>query len=208
MKEKLAAIENELKELKAKQIRDEKLIKKKSKKQEKKDFLMNLQAENNVEQFECDKCDAKMTTIQNLKTHLRIHHLIHSSSQTDDIIQFKISDTMKAKSIQTFDVVISEKSVQEFESYQCFYCRINIESKSQLKEHKKQCNGDLFKFNIVKSTPVKASVPQIGFPPVGFSSVVFPPIGFSSACFPPFGFPSINSRCSSPFYSPVDKITF
>ena len=80
---------------------------------------MNLKAEHNFEQFECA---CKMTTAQTLKTHLRIHHMKHSPSQTYVIIlenkgvQFEISETMKTKSKETSNVVISEKPVSNYQT--------------------------------------------------------------------------------------------
>ena len=194
-KEDLESIDKELKELKAKVIREEKEFKRKSKKQEKKDFLKNLKTENKLEEIECDKCDAKMSTIQHMKTHTRVHHMKESPTQTDDItledksVQSEESVTNCDKTIQTCEVIISEQpQIIVSVKYPCYYCAINIESKEHLRDHKKRCHEKLVPFNLVKSVPPKFEFPQIGFPPVGF---------------PPVGFPTINQTRLSTFYSPL-----
>ena len=48
--------------------------------------MVNLNLENNAGQFQYEKWDAKLTTTQKLKTHLRILHMKYSPSQTNEII--------------------------------------------------------------------------------------------------------------------------
>ena len=80
-------IEQELKELKARVLRDEKELKKKSKKQEKKDIMKNLVDNIEVDEIKCDMCEYKFSSIQPLKMHVRVHHMRHSQTQTVDIRQ-------------------------------------------------------------------------------------------------------------------------
>ena len=184
-KEDIEKLDRELKELKAKVNKDKKDLERKTKKQEKKDFLNNMKTENKAYDVECDQCDAKVSTMPDLRMHMRVHHMKQSTTQTDGII-LAPEKSMYEISTQTCDSAPIEI---EFVKYPCHYCGNTIESKEHLTEHKKKCHGSFIQKSFVKSVPLKST---------------FPPIGFESGQWP-IGFPSVKTTCLYPLYPSLAK---
>jgi hypothetical protein len=89
-------------------------LKKKSRKQEKKDFMKNL-VDDQHEESVCDICDLKLSPMQTVKTHMRIHHMKHSQTQTDDASY----DDKGSQSEETHSTL--DKIVQTSEGAQKYY---------------------------------------------------------------------------------------
>ena len=75
--------------------------------------MKNLEPNKNIEEIECDKCDDKLSTIQNLKTHMRVNHMSHSQTQTADVVsEEKITQTCEA-------IYKDQESLKVYEQYSC-----------------------------------------------------------------------------------------
>ena len=170
------------------------------------------------EESACDICDLKLSPMQTVKTHMRIHHMKHSQTQTDDASyddkgsQSEETHSTLDKIVQTSEGAQSDQAehVEIFLKYQCFYCELKIESREHLKDHRKKCRDKSVQLNLQKISSKSGfpqlSFPPIGFPSLGFSSLGFPPHGFSSIGFPPHGFSSLgfqpsNQSTLAPMYS-------
>ena len=139
---------------------------------------------------------------------MRIHHMGHCSTQTDEVVlkDVSVQSTLSKsdKNIQTTSDV--EFRAGDFVKYPCYYCGLTIESKGSLKEHIETCNTSIKQFNLnlpskpsnfesfkkfnARRPPNLQEIPPVGFPPFGFPHV---------------GFPATNPRFHSPFHSPWSK---
>ena len=129
--------------------REKKEEEKKQKKKERKDFMNNLKASSELQYFECNKCDVKSETFNQLKTHVRMVHEKTNSSQTDEInledqnIQTNQSEFTSNKCVGTLvekdhgSDVTKEEIIEQL----CFYCDKMITTKNQLIEHRVKCCG-------------------------------------------------------------------
>ena len=152
------------------------------------------------EESVCDICDLKLSSMKTSKSHMRIHHMSNSQTQTDDASY----DDKGSQSEETYCIQdeIVQTSEGAFMKYQCFYCEFKIESREHLKDHRKKCCEKPVKLNplrISSTSDFQHSIfPPIGFPSLGFSSLGFPPlrVGFSS-----FGSKHGNKSTLAPKYS-------
>ena len=96
------------------------------------------------------------SSLQNLKTHMKVHHMRQSQTQTDELsLVDKSSQSDESEKVQDLC------AVKTFLVYQCFYCDLKIKSDEHLSGHKKECHE---KLNFLKKVP-KPKMSRIGFPP-------------------------------------------
>ena len=159
VKENLEAVKEELSKLKVKVNAERKSFEKLSKKDQKNDSKIKLKTETKEPGFACNKCDHKFEDFDKLKSHIRVHHVKTSSTQTDEII-------VVDKRLQTECVYIVEEPVKsdkefenattKFENYSCFYCNFDIKSERHLEEHIVKCHVE--KVNLVKTINYNSGV--------------------------------------------------
>ena len=170
-KKKVAAFEEKIEDLnnfKAAKATEEKELKNKTKKLEKKaKLLIEKEAKLEVDRtklesansgynldFQCNLCKLQCKTADDLKKHKKTYHLESCSISTQTVeitVEEKLVQTSKVESItvdkptQTVDEKAAE---QEFQKYPCFYCDINIANEYHLMEHIVKCRGShrLFPF--------------------------------------------------------------
>ena len=133
VKEDLEQLNDKYKELQVKVNKDKKEEVRKLKKQSKQDFLSDRKTEKNLNIVYCDLCSENVSNMTNLKAHVRFHHMLCNSTQTDE-------KPFENKQIQT---TCSEpkviKSEESFESYPCFYCSNLIVHEKYLQNHREKC---------------------------------------------------------------------
>ena len=178
---------NEFKVLKAAEERE---IKNRSKKLDKKAKQLDnqeaaivveknrLEKEKPCREYVCTHCDFKWKTPDALKTHIQTFHEKCSSTQAeklvaeDKFVQFDTLDISCNKEVQTFEETsrsISDKN--KFTKYQCYYCNVNIAGENHLSDHRKKCHGT-----------TKSGI--VGLPPFGFFPGLAP--GFLPGFPPPY----------------------
>jgi chromosome segregation ATPase len=143
LKKENARVTNALELLKSDLVKvnkEKKIEDKKLRKKEKKEILNETKQGIDVE---CDYCDKKLESPEQLRTHKQAVHTFSSVSQTE------IHETCESF-VQTKSVMLVHSYVQtsddevfdvEIEKYLCFYCEQEITSEQQLLEHGITCNG-------------------------------------------------------------------
>ena len=114
--------------------------------------------------IKCDKCDVNANSLQELRSHVRVHHTKSSYTQS---IQVNFSDKSEqccsisdlVKAVQTEDT-FEHKEPEDFKKYPCFYCSINIANERHLCEHKTKCRG-----TAMMCGEIGLPLPPIRFPP-------------------------------------------
>ena len=90
-KDDLINVVVELQELKAEVGREKKLQERNSKKKIKEDSMNNFKEESKVANLECDLCDFRIFSLSKFKMHMRIPHMGHCSTQTDEVVLKDVS---------------------------------------------------------------------------------------------------------------------
>ena len=172
--ENLVKVKTDLNNLTIKVNKEKKDEEKKQKKREKKEFLDPLKSSSVVAMFECNKCDVKTETSDNLKTHERSCHMNSISVQTEETV--KECKIVGDKSVQTVEENYSDRTKnkhensavtndEKFEKYPCFYCDTKIASKYHLNEHIGKCRGSTRMFCMAPVGLPFGSSRSHGFPP-------------------------------------------
>ena len=156
----------------------------KQKKLDKKELLKDLQSTSCPVNYECDKCDVKTETMQKLRAHKRINHMMNKGAQTelkdfeDKVVQVSTREFVCDKSEQTSDEKILDESKivpeETFVKYPCCYCGTMIANEYHLGEHVERCRGT---FNMF----IDPGLPMLPFS----SSPRFPP-PWPPPCSPPW----------------------
>ena len=135
-KEDLQHEKKETAKLNAQINKEKKNSEKRSKKQEKKEFLKTLTADYNPNKFPCNKCSELLDAEDKLKNHMLNNHTRSISTQTDLKIFVERKTQVNDSEIKiNKNTEVSADVKKEFEKYSCFYCACNIVSKDKLKEH-------------------------------------------------------------------------
>ena len=99
-------------------------------------------------EFECDKCDFKVDSLQKLKRHERIVHTTSISTQSGLIgiseksQQGRTSDFKSENALKTYHTK-EFINIKEYEKYTCLYCEKDIASEAHLLEHGVTCQSQL-----------------------------------------------------------------
>ena len=58
--------------------------------------MNNLEPSKTLEEIDCDKCESKLPTVQNLRMHMRINHMSHcQTQQLMSIMMLKLNKLVK-----------------------------------------------------------------------------------------------------------------
>ena len=148
--------------------KEKKDLEKKIKKTAKLEFMVNLKSDSSTADFECEHCDARLKTQDQLRNHVRVLHVCNSSTQTKEKV-------METKFVQCeFHGVVHTKEAEEKVSdvsYKCNDCENTFNSDLSLKNHRSLCLGfGTRNYSSLNQNPVQnlMSLP-IGFPLTPFS---------------------------------------
>ena len=130
--------------------------------------MVNLKWDSRTADFECEHCDARLKTQDQLRNHVRVLHVCNSSTQTKEKV-------MESKFVQCeFYEVVNTKEAEENVldvNYTCNDCANTFHSDQSLNEHRRTCHGfGTHNYSSLNQNPVQdlMSLP-IGFPLTSFS---------------------------------------
>ena len=137
----LSEVKREFDEFKATVNKEKKGLEKKRKKADKKECLDNLKVFPH-DNLQCNMCDVKKDSYDQLRNHERAIHMQSKSSETE-------GKEMEDKSVQYEQNVVGVGDIHTiesenddfFESYACYYCEQDINSELHVRSHRLRCHG-------------------------------------------------------------------